>query len=86
MGFDINGTRFLFMAKASGVDFSRTAMIGRQKMHLLPQDMHALLENYGYQPSEGLAQRILEEDNRFAEPFLRMLGATHIDSIDASSY
>lgn len=86
MGFDINGTRFLFMARASGVDFSRTAMIGRQKMHLLPQDMHALLENYGYQPSEGLAQRILEEDNRFAEPFLRMLGATHIDSIDASSY
>ena len=58
MGLDVNGTQFLLMARASGVDFSRTAMIGRQKMHLLAQALHTLLERFDYQPSEGLAQRL----------------------------
>jgi hypothetical protein len=44
------------------------------------------MNNFGYQVSERTAQSILGEDDRFAEPFLRLLGAVHIDSFDASDY
>jgi hypothetical protein len=86
MGFDVNGVRCLLAARAAGVSFERSAMIGRQKMHLLPQSLRDLMNNFGYQDSEQQAQRILNEDERFAEPFLRLLGAEHIDSFDASAY
>ena len=86
MGFDVNGVRCLLAARAAGVKFERSAMIGRQKMHLLPQSLGDLMQRFGYQDSLHQAQRILSEDERFAEPFLRLLGAVHIDSLDASDY
>ena len=86
MGFDINGVRFLLAARAAGVNFERSAMIGRQKMHLVPQVLQTLMEHFGHPGSDNQAESILNEDERFAEPFLRLLGAEHIDSFDASSY
>lgn len=86
MGFDVNGTQFLLIAKASGINFKRTAMIGRQKMNLLPQALQSLLERFGYPSSEDQVLQLLNEDGRFAEPFLRILGAQEINSFDASSY
>jgi hypothetical protein len=85
MGFDTNGVRFLLSAKAAGVDFSRAAMIGRQKMHVLPQTLAALLSHFGHQECLQLATELLQGD-RFAEPFLRLLGAKDIASFDASEY
>ena len=86
MGFDINGTRFLLDAKASGVNFEQVAMIGSQKMHLMPQALKVLFDRFGYTLSEVEISEILNEDERFAEPFLRVLGAVQIDSYDASDY
>ena len=86
MGFDVNGTQFLLVAKAAGVNFERTAMIGRQKMHLLAPALKALMDHYNHPRSEAEAQQILDEDDRFAEPFLRALGAGDVTSYDASSY
>lgn len=86
MGFDVNGTRFLLAAKASGVCFKRAAMIGRQKMHLLPQDLKLLMDKYGNPRKYAEIEEILNQDERFAEPFLRSLGAEVISSFDASSY
>ena len=34
MGINVNGLRFLLYAKSAGVDFTKTAMIGRQGLHL----------------------------------------------------
>ncbi len=48
MGFDANGTRSLLMAKTTGASFDRVAMIGRQKMHLLPQTLKSLMDRFGY--------------------------------------
>ncbi len=38
MGLDINGTRFMLYAKTLGVDYSRSAMVGRQGLHLSPSE------------------------------------------------
>jgi hypothetical protein len=86
MGFDVNGVRFLLSARAEGVNFERSAMLGRQKMHLFPQVLQGLLERFGYQLGASQAENLLNEDSRFAEPFLRLLGAMQIDSFDASPY
>lgn len=86
MGFDTNGVRFLLTARASGVNFERSAMIGRQKMHVLPQALSALLGQFGFDDGENLAQNALSKDKRFAEPFLHLLGATDVVSFDASDY
>ena len=34
MGINPNALRFLFYSKSVGVDFGKTAMIGRQALHL----------------------------------------------------
>lgn len=86
MGFDTNGVKFLLTARSAGVSFERPAMIGRQKMHLFPQALSSLLGQFGFEDSESAAQRVLEENDRFAEPFLRLLGATDVASFDASDY
>ena len=86
MGFDTNGVKFLLSARASGVKFERSAMIGRQRMHLFPEALSSLLGHFGFEDGENSAQRVLSEDDRFAEPFLRLLGATDIASFDASDY
>ncbi len=86
MGFDTNGTRFLLTARSNGVSFRKTAMLGRQKMHLHPGDLANLLTSFGFDNGNDLAPGILEEDERFAEPFLRLLGAEEIASVDASPY
>ena len=86
MGLDVNGVRFLLAARAARVNFERSAMLGRQKMHLLPQALQSLMVYFGYQDSDRQAQHILDKDERFAEPFLRLLGAVQVDSFDASSY
>lgn len=86
MGFDVNGVHFLLTAKASGVNFERVAMIGRQKMHLLAKDLGALMSDFGCSSDEAGAQAMLDADQRFAEPFLRSLGANEIISLDASDY
>lgn len=86
MGFDINGVRFLLTARSAGVNFERTAMIGRQRMHLFPQTLAGLLENSGYPDAASNAEALIKEANGFAEPFLRVLGAESISSFDVSAY
>lgn len=86
MGLDTNGTRFLLAAKEAGVDFSQFAMIGRQKMHILSKDLKILLDGFGYKLNVAEVDGLLTEDNRFAEPFIRVLGGDKVVSFDASSY
>jgi len=86
MGFDINGVRFLLAARSAGVSFERTAMIGRQRMHLFPPALEGLLGNSGYPDAAGIAESLLKEADGFAEPFLQLLGAASISSFDASTY
>jgi hypothetical protein len=86
MGFDVQGVRFLLSAYHRGAQFARTAMIGRQELFLSPGSLGRMLDRFGM-PRDGIElSRLLTEENGFAEPLLRLLGAEHITSIDASHY
>lgn len=82
MALDRNGTKFLLYARSAGVDFSRTAMIGRQEMHASRDELGANLRQFGM-PAEQ-SETLLSSG--YAEDFLRHLGAEEVVSFDASPY
>ncbi len=86
MGFDVQGSRFLLAAKRRGARFQRTATIGRQELILDAITLQRILRASGVGDDPDRARRILTEANGFAEPFLRLLGAASICSVDASAY
>jgi SAM-dependent methyltransferase len=86
MGFDVQAVRFLLSARRAGVQFERTAMIGRQELFLSPGALRRILERFGMAREDNEIQRLIREDHGFAEPLLRLLGAEQICSIDASEY
>jgi hypothetical protein len=86
MGFDVQGVRFLLSARQRGVQFTRAAMIGRQEMFLTVGALSRILARFDLAQNDGEVVRLLTEENGFAEPLLRLLGAQQISSIDASHY
>lgn len=79
MGISINTLKFLATAAASGCDFHRTVMIGRQRLYVTPDEVDRVLAGRG-DPRE----RPTAPD--YAEWVLRRLGAEVVDSIDVSNY
>lgn len=86
MGLDINGTRFLLYARRLGVDFSRTAMIGRQRLNLSDAALGKNLKDFGVDVTTTEAEDLTRADNGYAESFLHKLGAVEIASFDACDY
>jgi SAM-dependent methyltransferase len=84
MGFDSDGVRFLVALRREGVDFSKTLMIGRQGMHL--RSYRTLQKVFAAEGIEADAEAIMAEADGMAEPFLRILGATETESLDASDF
>jgi hypothetical protein len=84
MGLDFSGTRALLYARKQGVDFSRTAMIGRQGLHLNVATLTRNLRDFGFETNAKVSARMIEKG--YAEPFLQLLGADEIVSFDASDY
>jgi hypothetical protein len=86
MGLDVNGTRFLLYARNQGIDFSSTAMIGRQRLHLNAATLTTNLRDFGFEVPAEESVRMMSVEKGYAEPFLRQLGAGEIVSFDASDY
>jgi len=86
MGLDINGTRFIFYAKKAGVNYSKTAMIGRQTLHLKPAELQKNLTEFGYSSDKNVIHSIFNGDDGSSEQLFRYLGADVIESFDNSSY
>lgn len=80
MGIDVNGTAFLCYAAAEGVSFERTATLGRQSLNVTPAMLRATLRRFGRQSE--LQTRLGD----YAEPLFELLGASRVDSFDASGY
>lgn len=80
MGFERHATRYLIRANANGADFSRTLMLGRQGMHLSAEDLGRLLPSLSPEHLTSLLK------SGYAEEFLKQLGATRVESMDASAY
>ncbi len=85
MGLDINGTRFLLYARAMGVDFSRAAMIGRQRLHLSAAELEINLRDFSASFDHETISRIFSLKG-YAEEFLKFLGAREVHSLDNSRY
>jgi hypothetical protein len=83
MGIDINHSRFLMHSFRTGVDFSRTITLGRQHMNISATDLQRNIAEFGF-PSPRAEELLTGEG--YAEPFLRMLGAQQVDSLDISRY
>ena len=86
MGVDAKGAEFLLAARRLGVSFTRTATLGRQRLFVRPTWLRRCLRSSGIHVDGREAEEVLAAAGGFAEPFLRLLGAKRIDSVDASDY
>lgn len=86
MGLDRNGAKFLLYADSVGTDFTRTAMIGRQGLHLKKKEIKKHLSEYGYQYDNSTIETMYEGYDGYAEGLLKYLGAYDIHSYDNSNY
>jgi len=86
MGLDTNGCRILLLAKSKGISFNRILTLGRLNLSLSRPMMTRCLMEFGLYNGEDQIQRMFSDPGGFCEPFLKELGATHIDSLDATAY
>lgn len=91
MGLDTNGVRLLLESKLSGADFSSTLTLGRQGLHLTSHELRGVFGRVAGRPlSDRDARRLLDgapgSGGSYCETLLRDLGASSIESIDASGY
>ena len=86
MGIDVNGAQFLVYAKSIHVDFTETAMIGRQNLYVNDNEMRQLLESFGHSVSEEEIGKICRGSDEFSESLFRYLGAKDAHSFDYSAY
>ncbi len=86
MGFTNRMIRMLDYARESGVDYSQTAMIGRQQIHLREPEFRSVVDDCGVPNADRVTREIYDETDCFAEPLFRAWGADVVDSVDASDY
>jgi SAM-dependent methyltransferase len=83
MGVDWHTARALIAARSSGVDFDRTATLGRQNLHVSLPEIADMLRDYGL-PGDRLDLSAPQPE--FADDFFGLLGTRELTAIDASSY
>ena len=85
MGIDATGVRFLGFAKSCGVDFVRTAMIGRQGLYIAADEMRRVLTSLGMVPGGRVVESMTDRGG-FSEGLLEYLGAQTVHSFDFSDF
>lgn len=83
MGLNINGTKLLLWLRKEGVDFGSVITLGRQRLNVTKRNLQKNLSQFNYKAS---AADLKAESNGYCEPFLRLLGASTVDSVDVSDY
>jgi hypothetical protein len=83
MGLDINSIKLLIKTQSLGVNFKKVITIGRQGMHLGPKELTSVLNKSGLKINSNNDAFVTE---KYAEGFLKLLGAEVTDSLDASAY
>ena len=86
MGFERATIEFLLRAGSSGISMAHVLTIGRQGMHVQARQLREQLARHGKTLDQGAVERLLTEERGFCEPFLRLIGAGKIDSMDFSPY
>jgi hypothetical protein len=86
MGIDRYFAEYLIEARALGANFDRTATLGRLNLFIDQRALAQLLQRHGLPASTDDVRAIRTKAAGYSEPFLEMLGAREITSIDASEY
>jgi len=84
LGVDYTALQALAFAKASGVDFSKTVLLGHQELHVRRQEVKRVFARFSLPLSASDTERIFK--TRYADDLFRHLGALQVDSIDAAEY
>jgi len=85
MGINVNNLRFLVRARARGVDYSRTVMLGRQRLHVsYRQFSDVLLREFALRLDPGAVRGAYEQG--YAEGLFELLGARAVHAIDYSDF
>jgi len=82
VGFDVRNVAFLARCRKRGIVFASVATLGRQTLHMAPEQTKAVLNRYGFAPDDA----VIPARGAYAEPLLQALGATEVVSMDANSY
>jgi hypothetical protein len=85
MGIDRATVQFLLNAKPL-LSLDRVLTIGRQTMFMDSGELKSLLADNGVPVTLPQAQALLQQEQGYCEPFLRLIGAKEIASMDISSY
>ena len=83
MGLNINGTKLLLRLTAEGFQYGKIITLGRQRLNLKKAELQKNLNLFGYNVH---APTLKKQNNGYCEPFLELLGATQVDSMDVSDY
>ena len=86
MGIDRDSAKLLLWARRQGVDFARPLTIGRMGLHLSIAQLGAVLAPFGIHKRASELAAVFTEQQGYAEPFFKLLGATDIVSLDASGF
>lgn len=85
MGLDTESTRFLLGCRRRGTDFSPCLVLGRQHYFPGATETRALFQEFGLDP-EPVLSRLGQPPARYADPVFQALGATRLETMDASAY
>ena len=86
MAYDAGGVRFLFHAADLGVDYANTATLGHQYLFATQADVAEALAVCRGVTSSDVAASVYRDCAGWVDGILRYLGASHVDSIDASAF
>jgi hypothetical protein len=91
MGLDVVTAKFLLFCKAQNVDFTNTATLGRLSMYFNRREVADLFAHFKMNFGDAGIERVFgtgseSTSSGYAEDFFNALGASTVDSIDASAY
>ena len=83
MGLNINATRLLLKLHGEGFNYGKVITLGRQRLNLTKRTLRKNLKQFGHDTD---ARELKKRNDGYCEPFLELLGAEKVDSMDVSDY
>lgn len=73
----------MWLKKSGAIEFDNVITLGRLNLYMEPREIEDLSRHFGF---EEAAREHLVPRPKYCEPFFEMLGASTVDSMDASDY
>ncbi|HBJ33715.1 MAG TPA: hypothetical protein DDZ51_02910 [Planctomycetaceae bacterium] len=86
MGIDRDVAGFLLHAHSMNVSFDSTLMIGRQSLYESRSQLDRMLQAHSRPVSKAARDKFVESRSGFCEEIFACLGASKVDSMDASGF